>query len=644
MSKTVDLVKYRKGKISSRQHDGRVWIPDRELQETAFVVGAEFSVSIKEENHLIEVLPGGKRRVSHRKISKSKIAPVIDIKNLRVKHALDGCDYITVAIYRDRIIIRGHKHTANAKVEEYKKDRTPLKLTSFTFFADDAPARAAGFESRGSLLTEDAEGVTYSVPLAEFEASILPQSHAWFVHLQGQKQENILNAMHLLRLYSQVETAKRPYVIVVNSSNPQELAPVEIFLQSDGYYITRHEQKTVFSVLEGWNKVNQDIYKSVYEFLSNGLEKIEKRVPITVVSFYSGCISDLAFKDEGFKILKAYDLNKELADQIGLDNFSDPEESYRLNIGDEFTPTDIASLNHSEIPEAEIYVFSPPCHGMTIANQQTRFIDNPKNKHMWYTLEIIKSKKPPMFIIEQVPDVLKIGAGIFIRDLKQELGSLYSIAYRVIDAADCGTAQHRERAIFIGSRLGEINIPEIKAERYKTVKEALTGITEDLFNQLDITENKPETVIRMSYVKPGENWRSIPPELRTKRMGESTHSNVYRRLDPHKPSCTITNFRKTNLIHPYENRGLSVREAARLMDIPDLYCFIGSLSDKQQQVANGIPLALVKTVARIVRSHYQEILFKKSHQHTNRIIKKEPKISTVPVPNLFGQLSLFDIA
>lgn len=647
MSNIIEIIKYRKGKISSRKHDGRVWIPDRELEQTAFAVGAEYTVKIQEDKHEIqcEIKPGGERKVARRKVTEEKIAPVIDIKNLRVKHTLDDCDYITIAIYKNRIVVRGHKHTANTKVEEYQQDRNPLKLTSFTFFGDDAPAREAGFDSKGFLLTEDAEGVTYSVPLGEFEASILPGSHVWFVNLSGERNANMLSTMHLLRLYNQVATDRRPYVIAIDTTDPQELAPVEVFLQSDGYHVTMLERGKIFSVLEGQcipkPEIAEDLYRTVYRFLTDGLQKIEKRIPMTVVSLYSGCISDLAFKEMGFKILKAYDLNKELANEIGLDNFSDPEGSYRLNIGDEFTPADISKLMPNEIPKADIVVSSPTCHGVSIENQRTRFIDNPKNIHMWITLNTIKQMEPLYFMIEQVSGILKIGEGIFLRDLHQELGTHYHIDYAVIDAAECGTAQHRERAIFIGSRVGEIKIPIIKAGKYKTVREALEGITDELPNQQDITTSGPEVIERMKHIPPGGNHKDIPPELRPGKMGKSTHSCMYRRLDPDKPAYTLVNFRKTLLIHPYENRIISVREAARLTDLPDLYEFVGKLSERQQQISNSIPLRLVRKVAGIIRNHYQENLF-------NTPLCAKPQLIGASLQEFFnapfekdGQLALF---
>jgi DNA (cytosine-5)-methyltransferase 1 len=63
-----------------------------------------------------------------------------------------------------------------------------------------------------------------------------------------------------------------------------------------------------------------------------------------------------------------------------------------------------------------------------------------------------------------------------------------------------------------------------------------------------------------------------------------------------KPSVVISNYRKSMLIHPWEDRGLSVREAARLQSFPDSFIFDGSLMHIQQQIGNAVPPLLAKAV------------------------------------------------
>ena len=88
---------------------------------------------------------------------------------------------------------------------------------------------------------------------------------------------------------------------------------------------------------------------------------------------------------------------------------------------------------------------------------------------------------------------------------------------------------------------------------------------------------------------------------------QRTHSNIYRRLVWDEPAITIGHYRKSMIVHPDQNRGLSVREAARLQSFPDWYRFAGALNGKQgglmhkqQQLANAVCPLVTKAVAEFV--------------------------------------------
>lgn len=112
-----------------------------------------------------------------------------------------------------------------------------------------------------------------------------------------------------------------------------------------------------------------------------------------------------------------------------------------------------------------------------------------------------------------------------------------------------------------------------------------------------VSRNADYVIERYSYIKQGENWRAIPDELMRNYADKSNcHSGIYKRLVADKPSIVISNYRKNMLIHPYQDRGLSVREAARLQSFPDHFIFKGSLMHIQQQIGNAVPPLLAKAV------------------------------------------------
>lgn len=96
-----------------------------------------------------------------------------------------------------------------------------------------------------------------------------------------------------------------------------------------------------------------------------------------------------------------------------------------------------------------------------------------------------------------------------------------------------------------------------------------------------------------------------------KEFSESTlknmHNNIYRRLKWKDVSLTITHVRKTVLIHPLQDRLLSVREAARLQSFPDWFRFSGSISQQYQQIADAVPPLLAQAIARHLAGFLMEI-------------------------------------
>jgi DNA (cytosine-5)-methyltransferase 1 len=112
-----------------------------------------------------------------------------------------------------------------------------------------------------------------------------------------------------------------------------------------------------------------------------------------------------------------------------------------------------------------------------------------------------------------------------------------------------------------------------------------------------VTRSASFVLRRYKRVPQGGNWEDIPRRLmRNYRPGYECHTGIYHRLDPHKPSVVIGNYRKNMLIHPSQNRGLSVREAARIQSFPDSYEFSGSIGFQQQQVGNAVPPLLAQRV------------------------------------------------
>lgn len=124
-----------------------------------------------------------------------------------------------------------------------------------------------------------------------------------------------------------------------------------------------------------------------------------------------------------------------------------------------------------------------------------------------------------------------------------------------------------------------------------------------------VTSRHAEYVLdRYRQIPPGGNWEDIADALTNYADVQRTHSNIYRRLSWPEPSITIGHYRKSMLVHPSQNRGLSLREAARLQSFPDWFRFLGTangdpggLMHKQQQLANAVCPLVTKSIAKFVQ-------------------------------------------
>lgn len=279
--------------------------------------------------------------------------------------------------------------------------------------------------------------------------------------------------------------------------------------------------------------------------------------------------------------------------------------------------------------EDKVLFGGPPCQGFSYSNQQTRSVTNKKNWLFQEFLRVAQLWRPGWVVFENVRGLIDTTRGVFfdsILDGLQRLG--YSVAFGVRDATDFGVPQRRARCFVLGSlRLAEIQVPYPTPPALVTVAEAIADLPElrngaseswmpykhepssqyarQMRGELClsanhlVSRNADYVIERYAHVPPGGNWQNIPPHLMTNYTDKSRcHTGIYKRLEWDKPSVVIGNYRKNMLIHPDQDRGLSVREAARLQSFPDWYLFKGSIGFQQQQVCDAVPPLLAAGIFR----------------------------------------------
>ena len=291
----------------------------------------------------------------------------------------------------------------------------------------------------------------------------------------------------------------------------------------------------------------------------------------------------------------------------------------------------------------DLVIGGPPCKGFSSANRMTRDDSNPLNNLALYFAEMVRRMNPFAFVMENVPGMLSLHGGRILDAVKDDLRKqgYENTDYYVLNAADYGVPQKRMRMFLMGSK-SQVRIKPPKKTHgapeyvrsdpalkpYATAGDAIgdllgipegmtcapeTKMRDGLWRNGKRVKNHCATVSsdlvirRFRHVPQGGNWRNIPENLmkvggRYKNL-DNMHSMIYKRLDPKEPSVTVTNFRKAMLIHPLQNRLLSVREAARIQTFPDDYEFKGGLHSMQQQVSDAVPVKLAESVASAMLAH-----------------------------------------
>lgn len=166
-----------------------------------------------------------------------------------------------------------------------------------------------------------------------------------------------------------------------------------------------------------------------------------------VVSLFSGAGGmDLGFKNAGFNIIWANDFFKEAV------------ETYKKNIGNHIVLGDITKISSEDIPNgADVIIGGFPCQGFSVANIK-RSMEDKRNFLYREMLRIINDKKPKYFVAENVKGLISMENGGVIKMIVKDFENLgYKVDYKILNAAEYGIPQMRERVLIIGNRLGKAN-------------------------------------------------------------------------------------------------------------------------------------------------------------------------------------------
>lgn len=336
----------------------------------------------------------------------------------------------------------------------------------------------------------------------------------------------------------------------------------------------------------------------------------------------------LGFEQHGFDVVLANEYDTAIATAYQLNH-----KNTKMIVGD------ITNLNLQEVfgkykGKIDVIIGGPPCQGFSQKGKR-KTIHDERNFLFKYYVAVVELVKPRYFVMENVPNLLSAQGGYFRNEIIELFHSMcYSLNMGVLNAADYGVPQNRKRAVIIGKMDG--NAPELPAPLNKkvTIWDAISDLaylqsgegkeeqeyknepqseyqkklrceSSILYNHV-ATKHSKLALERLALIPPNAGKEVLPKEHLTK----SIYSGTWTRMRKEEISVTITTRFDTpssgKFTHPFLDRAITVREAARIQSFPDNFVFVGSKGSKMKQVGNAVPPLLAGAIAEVIMKDIKE--------------------------------------
>lgn len=367
---------------------------------------------------------------------------------------------------------------------------------------------------------------------------------------------------------------------------------------------------------------------------------------LKIIDVFSG-VGGLSYgfaQSDQYEIVAANEILPNMAKAYALNH-----PSVKMYVEDikNFNAQNIEKDLHVAPQEIDIVIGGPPCQAYSTVGK--RSLTDPRALLFEEYYRVLKEFNPKLFLFENVKGLLSMRRGELFKTIITRFESLgYRISYKLLNAADYGVPQTRERIIIIGSKLKtDFQYPEpthfnpevsqhassTALKPYVTLEEAIGDLPfiasnaetfeyaaapQNDFQKLMRTHapprlmdhnspyNNPKLVKIMELLPDGGTPKDLPKALRP----TSGFKNTYCRLWWEKPSTTITRNLSTpsssRCIHPKAPRPLTTREGARIQCFPDDYQFYGSRGDKNLQIGNAVPAFLSSALAKAILENFTQ--------------------------------------
>lgn len=336
----------------------------------------------------------------------------------------------------------------------------------------------------------------------------------------------------------------------------------------------------------------------------------------------------LGFEKCGFDVILANEYDPSIAAAYEMNH-----KGTKMIVGD-ITALDLEKTFGSYEGKVDVVIGGPPCQGFSQKGQR-KTIHDERNFLFKYYVRVVGLVKPRYFVMENVPNLLTAEGGYFRKEIEELFNSMdYQLKMGVLNASDYGVPQNRRRAVIIGKRNGDAPaLPkphnatvtiwdaisdlaylnsgkgseeqEYRFEPQSEYQKKLRNGSNVLYNHV-ATKHSKLALERLAMIPPNAGREVLPKEHLTK----SIYSGTWTRMRKDEISVTITTRFDTpssgKFTHPFLNRAITVREAARIQSFPDSFKFTGNKGSQMKQVGNAVPPLLAEAIASVILNDIEE--------------------------------------
>lgn len=373
--------------------------------------------------------------------------------------------------------------------------------------------------------------------------------------------------------------------------------------------------------------------------------------PIKTLSLFSGAGGlDIGFTDIGFDIVSSVEIEQKFCETLEL-NTGDGKRFQHSKVN----CIDIREFTGENLGKIDFIIGGPPCQTFSAAGRRANGVlgtTDARGVLFREYVRLLKAFSPKGFLFENVYGIVGAQNGEAWREILQAFSEVgYKLFYRIVDAADYGVPQHRERLLIVGLKDGIFKFPRpthgpdsLDQTPFYNAETALEGVVSKESDESNKLGGRYANLL--DAIPPGLNY-----SFYTEKMGHpnpifawrSKFSDFLYKADPNTPVRTIkaSGGAYTGPLH-WENRFFNIEEYKRLQTFPDDYQISGSKQIAVKQIGNSVPPQLARMMAIAIRVQVfgtsfpfdlsvledgEELTFRKRKRELTSVYRKKAKMA-----------------